>query len=581
LHTQQNVELEADKKKSYRAYFDTMDEKIIQLGTKEIPDLQFADHGDAQYALGLSNIPYQKYVSWEGYPQRFDIYSVDVKSGEATLAIKDLRGDAAISAEGEYLFWYNAEDTTWYSFSNVDKKANALTKSIATSMADELNDQPNFPYQYGFAGWASGDKNLLIYDRYDVWKVDPKNSVSPINLTKGRVTKTVYRVEDLDREEDALNPDFIIFHAFNETNKKEGYTSMKDFGRLKTLIGADAKFSSFSKAENASRVTFTKSNHQEYPDISATDLTFKKISKISNANPQQKDYAWGTVELYSWTSLDSLPLQGVLYKPANFDPTKKYPMIVNFYERHSDDLHDHWGVKPHRSTINAAFYASRGYLIFNPDVVYKEGYPGESAYNSIVSGTTALIKEGFVKEDKIGLQGHSWGGYQIAYLVTKTNLFACAEAGAVVSNMISAYGGIRWGTGLSRMFQYEHTQSRIGGTLWEYPKRYIENSPIFYADKVDTPLLLLHNDADGHVPWYQGIEYYVALRRLGKPVWMLNYNGEPHWPTKWENIRDFNIRMSQFFDYYLKDAPMPEWMGEGVPATEKGINKGLELNDKN
>ena len=195
----------------------------------------------------------------------------------------------------------------------------------------------------------------------------------------------------------------------------------------------------------------------------------------------------------------------------------------------------------------------------------------------MIPGVTQLISEGFVDEDKIGVQGHSWGGYQTAYLVTKTNIFAAAEAGAPVANMISAYGGIRWWTGLSRMFQYEHTQSRIGGTLWEYPLRYIENSPIFFVDKIQTPLLLMHNDADGHVPWYQGIEFYVALRRLGKPSWMLNYNEEPHWPTKWENIRDFNIRMQQFFDHYLKDEPMPKWMAEGIPAIRKGIDKGYQL----
>ncbi len=579
LQTQQNIELEADKKKSYPAYFDTVDENIIQLGTEVIPDLQLADHGDAPYALGLSNIPYQKYISWEGFPQRYDVYSINVKTGEATQAIQDLRGNAGISAEGEYLYWYNAEDTTWYSYSNADKKVYALTKTITESMADERNDQPNYPYQYGAAGWTTGDQNLLVYDRYDIWKLDPTNGTAPVNLTNGRASKTVFRNQDLDRDEEALTTDLLLFHTFNETDKSEGYVSIKDFGKSKLLIKSDARFARFRKAKNSATIMFTRESNEEFPDLLASDLSFKKISKISNANPQQKDYAWGSVELYNWNSMDGVPLQGLLYKPANFDPNKKYPMIVNFYERDSDDLHNHWGVKPHRSIVNAAFYASRGYLVFNPDVAYKEGYPGESAYNSVVAGTTALIKEGFVQADKIGLQGHSWGGYQIAYLVTQTNLFACAEAGAIVSNMISAYGGIRWWTGLSRMFQYEHTQSRIGGTLWEYPLRYIENSPIFYADKVETPLLLMANDADGHVPWYQGIEYYVALRRLGKPVWMLNYSGEPHWPTKWQNIRDFNVRMSQFFDHYLKDAPMPVWMGEGIPAIEKGINKGTDLMD--
>ncbi len=161
-------------------------------------------------------------------------------------------------------------------------------------------------------------------------------------------------------------------------------------------------------------------------------------------------------------------------------------------------------------------------------------------------------------------------------MVTRTNIFKAAEAGAPVSNMTSAYGGIRWGTGRSRMFQYERTQSRIGGSLWEYPMRYMENSPIFWADKIETPLLIMHNDHDGHVPWYQGIELFVALRRLGKPTWMINYNDEPHWPTKFHNKKDWQIRLQQFFDHYLKGAPAPVWLKEGVPAVEKGKTLGTE-----
>jgi dipeptidyl aminopeptidase/acylaminoacyl peptidase len=298
---------------------------------------------------------------------------------------------------------------------------------------------------------------------------------------------------------------------------------------------------------------------------------------ISDANPQQKNYNWGTSELVNWTSLNGKELRGMLIKPEDFNPDKKYPMLVNFYEKSSNGLFRHRAPSAGRSTINYSFYTSRGYVIFNPDVYYKIGYPGESAYNCVIPGVNSLIEKGFIDKENIGVQGHSWGGYQIAYLVTRTDIFKAAESGAPVANMISAYGGIRWWTGLSRQFQYEHTQSRIGGTPWEYPMRYIQNSPIFYIDKINTPLLIMHNDADGHVPWYQGIEFFVSLRRLGKPSWFLNYNGEPHWPLKLQNRKDFNIRMAQFFDYYLKAAPKPIWMERGIPAIEKGINEGLEL----
>jgi len=195
----------------------------------------------------------------------------------------------------------------------------------------------------------------------------------------------------------------------------------------------------------------------------------------------------------------------------------------------------------------------------------------------VVSGNNYLIEQGFVDQERMGLQGQSWGGYQTAYIITQTDMFKCAMGGAVVSNMTSAFGGIRWESGMSRMFQYEAGQSRIGATLWENLDLYIENSPLFFADQVKTPLLLMHNDKDGAVPWYQGIEFFMALRRLEKPVWMLTYNGEAHNLKQWPNRMDLSIRMSQFFDHYLLDKPAPVWMTDGIPALKKGKESGYEL----
>lgn len=245
-------------------------------------------------------------------------------------------------------------------------------------------------------------------------------------------------------------------------------------------------------------------------------------------------------------------------------------MIVYFYERSSDGLYRHRIPSPSRSIINPSYCVSNGYIVFVPDIVYTTGFPGQNAYDAIVSGTQSMLERyDFIDREKLALQGQSWGGYQIAYLVTQTNMFAAAMAGAPVSNMVSAYGGIRWGSGMSRQFQYEKTQSRLGGTLWEKPFRYIENSPVFFADKVQTPLLMMHNDADGAVPWYQGIEMFMALRRLDKPVWMLVYNNEEHNLTRWPNRMDLDKRMYQFFDYYLKDAPAPAWIEEGRSFIDK------------
>jgi dipeptidyl aminopeptidase/acylaminoacyl peptidase len=263
-------------------------------------------------------------------------------------------------------------------------------------------------------------------------------------------------------------------------------------------------------------------------------------------------------------------MRGLLYKPENFDSTRKYPMIIYYYERYSERLYSHFVPSPSRSTVNFPYYNSNGYLVFVPDIAYTTGQPGQDAYNSVMSGTLELMKRPYVDEKNIGLQGQSWGGYQTAWLVTRTGLFKAAMAGAPVSNMTSAYGGIRYESGRVREFQYEHTQSRIGGNLWEKRELYIDNSPLFFADRITTPLLIMSNDNDGAVPHTQGIEFFTALRRLGKPAWMLVYNGEEHNLTKRPNRMDLSLRMSQFFDHYLKGEPMPLWMKEGVPAVKKG-----------
>ena len=265
-------------------------------------------------------------------------------------------------------------------------------------------------------------------------------------------------------------------------------------------------------------------------------------------------------------------------KPEGFDETKKYPVMMYFYEKHSDNLYRYMSPAPSASTINIPLYSSHDYIVFTPDINYTVGQPGQDAYNAIVSGAEALAKNSWVDKDNMAIQGQSWGGYQVAYLVTQTDMFKAAGAGAPVSNMTSAYGGIRWESGSSRQIQYERGQSRLGTTLSESLQTYIDNSPLFFVDKVNTPLLIMHNDNDGAVPWYQGIELFMALRRLEKPVWMLQYNKEAHNLMERRNRKDLSIRMLQFFDHYLKGEPAPVWLSDGLPATEKGRDWGYDLN---
>jgi dipeptidyl aminopeptidase/acylaminoacyl peptidase len=477
-----------------------------------------------------------------------------------------------LSPDGLHGIYFDGRN--WNSISIPEGKVTNLTAALGVKFFDEQADTPGTPPAYGAAVWTKDSKYVLLNDRYDIWQVAPDGSAAK-NLTGavGRRSKIVFRYVRLDTDPrdrgiDPAKP--LLLRAEDERTRDTGfYREWIDSTRepVKLIMGP-RNYSVPMKAKNADVLLFTASTFQQFPDLLTSNSDFKKITRISDANPQQKGILWGKAELMRFRNTDGVPLNAMLVKPANFDPKKKYPVIVYIYERLSQTLNNYVAPAP-RHSINVSYYASNGYLVLMPDIVYTTGYPGQSALKCVMPAIDALVGQGFVDEKAIGIQGHSWGGYQIAYMVTQTNRFRAANAGAPVANMTSAYDGIRWGTGLPRQFQYERTQSRIGGNLWQYPMRFIENSPVFSADRVETPLMMLANDADDAVPWYQGIEYFLALRRLGKEVYMFNYNGEPHHLLKRPNQKDYTIRMQQYFDHYLKGAPRPEWMDKGIPYLER------------
>lgn len=583
LQSQQNAELDEDKKRSYLAVAYPKLKRVLQLATPEIPQVRIVDEGNADYALGISREPYRRAFSWAGFTYQ-DAYLITFRDGRTRKVKEKVFGSVQISPKGQYIFWYSHTDSTWFTYSIRSGQTVNVTKNLDTKLYIENHDYPSVPGSYGYAGWTENDESFLIYDRFDIWKLDPTGRTPGQMLTKdGRTNRIRYRYVSLDPEINYIKTtEPLILSVFDDVTKATGYFSysLQKNEPPRKLIFDDAQFTQLRKARQANRFMFSRETFQEFPNIYFSDASFTRINQVSDANPQQSQYIWGNVELVKWIAPNGEESQGLLYKPENFDPGKKYPMITYFYRLLSNRLHRFSSPSPSRSTINPAMYVSNGYLVFMPDITYRIGHPGRSAYDAVVSGVTSLLDREYIDKDKLAIQGQSWGGYQVAYIVTQTDLFAAAMAGAPVSNMTSAYGGIRWGSGLSRMFQYERTQSRIGATLWENRDLYIENSPIFFADQIETPLLMMHNDNDGAVPWYQGIELFVALRRLNKPSWMLTYNGEAHNLRLWQNRKDLSIRMMQFFDYYLRFKPAPAWMKEGVPAMEKGIKKRYELLDE-
>lgn len=586
LQPQQLLQAAQERNRSYRAAYDLKSKKIVQLATLEMPSVSIDLKSTSKTALAVTNMRYRKMMSWD-FPGFQDTYLVDLKTGKATMLLEATRQGGSLSPEAKFVTWWDPEAKSYFALSTKPgSEPVEISKGFPHSLANELHDTPSPVRSYGSAGWMPKDEGFLVYDRFDIWKLDPTGKSEAVCLTEGfgRENNLRLRYVRTDREARFVDPEeTMLLSAFDEKTKASGYYNLdlasekgSEGSGLKKMLMLDESIGRVTKAKDADTVLFTRSTYRRFPDLWMSSLAFKKMERISNANPQQDEYQWGSVELVEWDATDGQKLDGLLYKPEGFDPGKKYPMMVYFYERNSDNLHQYHAPAAGRSIINFSFYVSRGYVLFIPDIPYKTGEPGPSAANAILPGVTSIVEQGFIDEAKIGMQGHSWGGYQTAYLVTQTDMFACAESGAPVSNMTSAYGGIRWGSGMSRMFQYERTQSRIGEDLWSARDKYLANSPVFFADKINTPLLILHNDEDGAVPWYQGIELFVAMRRLEKPAWLMNYNGEPHWVMKKENRLDFAIRMQQFFDHYLMDEPMPEWMATGIPAVDKGKKFGLE-----
>lgn len=578
LQPKQLKQLSRELKRGYTAVMLPGKKEVVQLADATVENITLVNEGNADWVLGETTMGGRIQQQWEGR-QVTTAYIIDTRNGRRTKINNKSYGNYTASPGGQFVYWYDPVMKQYFTYNVDNGTVKNITSKIAVPLFDTENDVPDFPRPAGMMGWMKNDLHVILQDEYDVWLVDPNAQDAPVNLTNGygRTNKIAFDYVRLDNEKRFFAPgENILLRAQQKLNKEAGYFNLtvdKKANPQKIAMGAYA-INAVIKAEDADMYLVQQST------AAASELYYggnlASLRQVTNVAEQQKDFNWFTTELVRWKMFDGKMSEGILFKPENFDPKKKYPVIFYFYERNADGLYNYRAPAPSASTINIPYFTSNGYIVFDPNIYYKDGEPGESAYNSVVSAARHLSKMPFIDSTRMAIQGQSWGGYQVAYLITKTNMFRAAGAGAPVANMTSAYGGIRWGTGLNRQFQYEKTQSRIGATLWERPDLYIKNSPLFAVPKIKTPLLLMHNDEDGSVPWYQGIEMFTAMKRLGKKVWLLQYNGEDHNLVQRKNRKDLSVRLAQFFDYYLKDAPPAQWIKDGVPATEKGRNWGLD-----
>ncbi|MCQ2174920.1 MAG: prolyl oligopeptidase family serine peptidase [Bacteroidales bacterium] len=563
--------------------------KIVPVGQDIEESVRYFDGGEGAYALVVDDKAYQISSTWDSN-DFCDVYLVNLSDGSRRTVFTKLDGRPSLSPSGKYITWYT--DRNWFTYRVSDGKVTNVTENIKGTFFDDEDDHPMPAPSVDRPHWLEGDEAFLLADKYDLFFIHPDGKKVK-KLTDGRKNDVSYTFTDIEtnRISPALSKagvskiiglkDDAYATTFNRINKENGLAKISlDKGRKLFSFLEKNSFPVVVKSGNT--IAYTKGNFNEPNNIYITTDEFGHSEKCSDINRQQSEYNWGNVQLVHWNAYDGTPLDGLLFTPEDLDPAKKYPMMIYFYEKYSETLYSYRAPAPSASTVNIPFYASRGYVVFIPDIVYTVGHPGESAYNCICAGAEAMCEQfGFIDKNRMAIQGQSWGGYQTAYLVTRTNMFAAAGAGAPVGNMTSAYGGIRWESGMVRAMQYEHGQSRIGSSLWDEGglELYLENSPVFHANKVTTPTLIMHNDNDGAVPWYQGIEFFMSLRRFGSPAWLLEYNNEAHNLMERRNRKDLSIRLQQFFDHYLQGAPMPAWMKTGIPIQRKGQYFGYELTE--
>jgi len=565
IKTHEIIVYNQQKNQSFLSVLDLSTGNWVQLEDESLRNVLRPETGNK--TVGYDDNPYLKEITWEGAASN-DVYLVDLFTGNRRKIMENTDARGQLAPDAKTFVYYL--DRHWYVLNIESGVHHNLTESLNVPFFNEDHDSPSDPNGYGIAGWSNDSKLVFIYDKFDIWQFDVV-SRNAIKITpNGREHTTQFRfVRTSEDDRNLSNGQTYLLSGYNDSQKNYGFYTL-NIGQniLRELLCSPHRYRFLSKANDADVIMFTRENYDEFPDIwVANGKEFSRPTRVTNLQSQLAPFAWGTSRLVEWSSMDGTPVQGVLILPGNYKEGEKYPVIVYFYELFSQRLHEfNPQLVNHRPSF--PFYASNGYAVFLPDVRYTEGLPGYSAIKYIVPGVQKIIDMGVADPKAIGIHGHSWSGYQAAQMVTMTDMFAAAVVGAPVGNMTSAYSGIRWGSGLGRQFQYEKTQSRIGKTMWERLDLYIENSPVFKADRINTPMLIQFGDADDAVPWYQGIELYMALRRLEKDVVFLQYHGEPHHLQKYPNKLDYSIKMKQYFDYYLKGEPAADWILNGVPYSD-------------
>ncbi len=562
IQPRQKITYQQDKEASFLSVWNTGSNNFYQLAKEATPDALLT--GNQRYAITSTNKKYKPAFK-EDYA---DFYLVNTQTGEEKLLYeKSLSGfytGPRSSPDGKYLFYFR--DKHWWTYDIATGKNTNITQNIKTDFQDTRDDHPATRPPVGTGGWTKGDKEILLYDEYNTWAVKPDGTGSR-KVTNGEKDEIMFRVYRTDFEDPFIDDSKpVYFTAYGDKSKKTGYYKWEN-GSVEKLVFEDVSVSRLIKAKDAEGFAYVKQDYNQSPALFATN-DFKSENKITGTNPQQENYYWGKSQLISYTNAKGKKMQGALFYPANYEPGKQYPMIVYIYELLSNTVHGY--VNPSvRGAYNTSNFTTGGYFVFRPDIVYETNDPGISAVNCVVPAVKEVLKTGMIDKDKVGLMGHSWGAYQTSFLVTQTDIFKAACAGAPLTDLISMSMSIYWNSGTPDQKIFETSQGRFDGPWYERTDAHIRNSPMFNAAKIKAPLLVAFGDKDGAVDWHQGIEMYGTMRRMEKPHVMLVYADENHGLVKKENQIDYQRKQREWFDHYLLGKPAEKWIMEGVSYLDK------------
>jgi len=566
LQSAQTVQEPFDKTFSYICEYQTGTKRFIQLADSNMRNVTIAPK--QLYGIGFDVSKYELMGNLNGQNYT-DIYLIDLKTGSKKMLFENFyrTGNSIgnISPNGKLATY--SQDGIFYCINLETGEKTNLTGNIKASFIDEMDDHNVVKPVTDNYGWSSDSKYALIKDNYDLWRisVDGKSAVSLTDNWKAKQMEVNgrYSIYPDDKGTDLQKPQY--FAIFNKYTKQSGVAILRG-GKMEPLFLDDYAFGNLVKASNAPVFAYSKESNEKSPETFVTTYVDLSAGKqVTKNTPDQSKYAWSSgVKLINYVSANGDSLQAALYLPANYQPGKAYPTITYIYERLTDGLNSYTMPAFPGTGFNKSVYTSNGYAVLMPDIKYKVNDPGMSTVACVVPAVKAAIATGIVDGKNVAIHGHSWGGYQTAFLITQTNIFKAAAAGAPLTDMISMYSLIYWNSGGTNQAIFEASQGRLTTGYWDNMDAFARNSPIYHIKNVQTPLLLLHNDKDGAVDFTQGIEYYNGLRRLNKPVVMITYKGENHGIAKLPARKDYAVRMLEYFDYMLKGQPAPDWWAKGV-----------------